>query len=121
MHQLIEEYGKQTISELLDLIFICENPTSGQWKEFLIRNGLLPKTSKANIQGDIIKIPITRELRRNQETGRVESIPIDPYVHYQIYCKNGRGKILFQAFFTSKVLDQIKKELHENETNQNHE
>ena len=121
MHELIEKYGKQTINELLDLIFICEHPTSGQWKEFLIRSGLLPKTSKANIQGHIFKTPITKETRRNQETGRMERVPIEPYVHYQIYCKNGRGEILFRANFTSKMLDQIKKELYENETNQNHE
>lgn len=121
MHELIEKYGKQTISELLDLMFICENPTSEQWKKFLIRSGILSKTSKANIQGHIFKTPITREMRRNQETGRMESVPIDPYVHYQVYCKNGRGEILFKANFTSKTLDQIKKELYENETNQNHE
>lgn len=121
MNELIEKYGKQTINELLDLIFIYETPTSEQWKGFLIRNGILPKISKAHIQGYIFKTPITRESRRNQETGRVESVHIDPYVFYQVYCKNARGEILFRVNFTSKTLDQIKKELYKNETNQNHE
>lgn len=111
MHPLIEKYGKQTISELLDLIFICDPPTPEQWKSFLIRNGLLSKKSRATVQGRIIKVHITREWGKNQE-GRWEFIPIEPYTIYRVYCKNGRGGLLFNVTFKSTELDQIKKELY---------
>ena len=121
MHQLIEKYGKQTISELLDLVFIVKNPTPKQWKEFLIRSEILPKKSKANIVGYIFQSLIDKEWQVNPETKMWETVLIEPYTEYRIYCKNGRGIYLFREGFNSKELDQIKKELYENETNQNHE
>lgn len=113
MHQLIEKYGKQTISELLDLVLIEKKPTDLQWSDFLKRNEIISKKSRATIRGRVRATKVERtnvynEIRRRFETQVLEV----PYYEYSVRIKNLRNETLFSVVFRSTELPQLRGELY---------
>lgn len=111
MHELIQKYGAQTISELLDMVIIQQNISNDDWRMFLVRNGIIKDSTKI-IRGYMNSTLIRTKYVTNAQTGRWESIRLDnPYMDYSIRCKNGRGVVVFTAQFVETDIPQIMREL----------
>lgn len=92
MHAIIEQYGKDMVSELLDILFIHENHYSVDWLAFAHKYELVSKRTK-NIRRNV-----WHTIYQNQWT-----------VHLQ----NGRGQTVLLVIIRDEDLPQIRKELAE--------
>lgn len=101
--ELIEGYGIETLTEMLDLLEITgKDPVA--WRNFALKYKIIKKTTKT----------ITPRLRKQRITTRYQSnedgvwgmYDIEPYDMYNIALKNGRGQYVFQATFTNLDIEK---------------
>lgn len=88
---LIDKYGKQVITELIDLIFIKEKINNDYLRSLLIENNVIKKTTK------IVDGVLTKH-RDNQN-------PSDPLYIFCIY--NGKSQTILHFSLKQSIIPEI--------------
>lgn len=101
--ELIEEYGVETLTEMLDLFEITgKEPIA--WRNFALKYKIIKKSTKT-ITPRIVKKHITSRYQSN-ENGVWGHYDVEPYDMYYIALKNGRGQYVFQTKFTNLDIEK---------------
>lgn len=95
MNHYIRQYGKQTISDVIDILLINQQPLSPEkTREWLIKNDHIKKSSRANFRM-IVQIG----------------------AHYKtLYVKNGRNQHVISVYLNERTLPQLLEELNNDTT-----
>ena len=103
IEKLIEEYGIETITELLDLFEITgEEPVA--WRNFALKYKIVKKTTKT-IRPRIRSKYITTKYSWGED-GVWAHRDVEPHYLYYVTLENGRGQYVFQAKFTKLDIEK---------------